>query len=332
MSTRHVCTKVTLRQRAIRNEKISLYLDYYPAIRNPETMTMSRREYLGIYIYANPKNELERNFNIEMLNKAEAIRCLRVTSLINEEFGFLDKNRMRQDFLAYFKKIADKKEDKWSFVYQHFKFFVHDKCTFADITIEFCNKFRDYLLTAHSLKHTDKPLNQNSASAYWGVFRSLLKQAHRDKYLRENINDYLDRIEENEVKKEYLTPRRTEALGSIPLQNSYFEIRLFVLLPDRITYQRHSQSEMGAYTESARRRLLHPNPHTEDKDRSHPSHQHGSLRTMWSTKHWHGVQRIQAQHGSASFERMAEICWYHKTDVIPLLSSLLRSSSSYGRN
>lgn len=43
MSTRHVCTKVTLRQRAIRNEKISLYLDYYPAIRNPETMTMSRR-------------------------------------------------------------------------------------------------------------------------------------------------------------------------------------------------------------------------------------------------------------------------------------------------
>ena len=54
MSTRHVCTKVTLRQRAIRNEKISLYLDYYPAIRNPETMTMSRREYLGIYIYANP--------------------------------------------------------------------------------------------------------------------------------------------------------------------------------------------------------------------------------------------------------------------------------------
>lgn len=65
-----------------------------------------------------------------MLNKAEAIRCIRVTSLINEEFGFLDKNRMRQNFLAYFRKIADKKEDKWNFVYQHFDFFVHGKCTF----------------------------------------------------------------------------------------------------------------------------------------------------------------------------------------------------------
>ena len=74
----HTCTKVTVRQRAIRNNRISLYLDYYPAVRNPETMQMSRREYLGIYIYAHPKNEMEREFNNDMLNKAEAIRCIRV--------------------------------------------------------------------------------------------------------------------------------------------------------------------------------------------------------------------------------------------------------------
>ena len=80
----HTCTKVTVRQRAIRNNRISLYLDYYPAVRNPETMQMSRREYLGIYIYAHPKNEMEREFNNDMLNKAEAIRCIRVQSLINE--------------------------------------------------------------------------------------------------------------------------------------------------------------------------------------------------------------------------------------------------------
>lgn len=59
---RHTYPKVTLRQRAIRNDKISLYLDYYQAVRNPETMQMSRQEYLGIYIYAHPKNEMEREF------------------------------------------------------------------------------------------------------------------------------------------------------------------------------------------------------------------------------------------------------------------------------
>lgn len=49
------CTTVTLRQRPIRNGRISLYLDYYPAVRNPKTMQLSRREYLGFYIYATPK-------------------------------------------------------------------------------------------------------------------------------------------------------------------------------------------------------------------------------------------------------------------------------------
>ena len=51
------CTNVTLRQKPLRNDRISLYLDYYPAIRNPYTMKMSRREFLGIYIYAKPKDE-----------------------------------------------------------------------------------------------------------------------------------------------------------------------------------------------------------------------------------------------------------------------------------
>lgn len=67
------CTNVTLRQKPLRNDRISLYLDYYPAIRNPYTMKMSRREFLGIYIYAKPKNEQQRMFNQDMLNKAEAI-------------------------------------------------------------------------------------------------------------------------------------------------------------------------------------------------------------------------------------------------------------------
>ena len=107
------CTNVTLRQKALRNDRISLYLDYYPAIRNPYTMKMSRREFLGIYLYAKPRNEQQRMFNQEMLNKAEAIRCIRVQSLINEEFGFLDKNKQKVDFLAYFRAKARERYEKW---------------------------------------------------------------------------------------------------------------------------------------------------------------------------------------------------------------------------
>ena len=140
------CTNVTLRQRVISNGRISLYLDYYPAIRNPYTMKMSRREYLGIYIYARPKNEIERDFNNEMLSKAEAIRCIRVQAIVNEEFGFLDKHKMKADFLAYFREKAKLKYHKWDCVYQHFEKFVNGYCTFGDVTVELCQKFRQYLL------------------------------------------------------------------------------------------------------------------------------------------------------------------------------------------
>lgn len=58
-------------------------------------MQMSRREYFVIYIYAHPKNEMEREFNNDILNKTETIRCIRVQSLLNEEFCFLDNYKMK---------------------------------------------------------------------------------------------------------------------------------------------------------------------------------------------------------------------------------------------
>lgn len=215
---RHTCPKVTLRQRLYDSGRISLYLDYYPAIRNPETMQMTRREYLGIYLYAHPKNELERSFNNDMLNKAEAIRCIRVQSLINEEFGFLDRTKMKTDFLAYFLKMCRKKDQKWRIVYQHFYNYVQGHCTFGDVTIELCQGFREYLLNAKQLKRKGN-VSVNSASGYFSTFRGLLKIAYRDKWLRENINDFLDKIEAKEVKKEYLTLDEVKLLAQTPCEH-----------------------------------------------------------------------------------------------------------------
>ena len=59
MSHYHTCTTVSLLRRPITNGRLSLYLDFYPAIRNPETMKMTRREYLGIYIFAKPRNDAD---------------------------------------------------------------------------------------------------------------------------------------------------------------------------------------------------------------------------------------------------------------------------------
>lgn len=209
-------TKVALRQREITAGRKSLYLDFYPAIRDPYTMKMTRREYLGIYIYSRPRTEMEKEYNQEMLMKAEVIRSMRVQSIINEEFGFLDKNKKKADFLSYFQLKAEKKDQKWMKVHQHFSNFVKGKCTFGEITVDLCNRFKDYLLSTNQLKHKDLYISQNSAAGYFSTFRALLKIAYREKLIRENINDYLEAIEVTDVKKEYLTLDELKTLANTP--------------------------------------------------------------------------------------------------------------------
>lgn len=123
-------TKVTLRKRALPSGKITLYLDFYPPIRNPRTMQMSRREYLGIYIAKSPRTPAERNINAEKMKQAEAIRAQRELSIINEQFGFIDKTKQKMDFLAYFKDKLPDHNKKWGIVYGHFSKYVCGKCTF----------------------------------------------------------------------------------------------------------------------------------------------------------------------------------------------------------
>ena len=134
----------------------------------------------------------------------------------NEEFGFLDKTRQKADFLAYFEKMTHKKDDKWTCVYKHFFKFVQGHCTFGDVTVELCKKFREYLLNANQLNRTKQKVSLNSAAGYYSTFRGLLKIAYRDKWLRENINDYLDKIEPQDVKKEFLTLDEVKQLAATP--------------------------------------------------------------------------------------------------------------------
>ena len=89
------CKTVTLRTRPLKNRMLSFYLDYYPGYRDKETMKVIRHESLGIYIYANPKNKREQDFNEVMAEKAEAIRCRRFESVVNERYDFFDKYKLK---------------------------------------------------------------------------------------------------------------------------------------------------------------------------------------------------------------------------------------------
>lgn len=209
-------TKVTLRRKPITRGRESLYLDFYPPIRCKSTMKLVYKEYLGIYIYQNPQNEIQRDYNNEMQLKAEAIRAIRVQSCINEEFDFLDKEKMKGDFLAYFKETCRHKDQKWEKVCLHFEKFVGSKCTFGDISVDLVRRFGEYLKTARQLKFTNKRLKTNSVAGYFSTFRALLKIAYRDKRIRENINDFLEKIEYEDTKREFLTLDEFRQLVNTP--------------------------------------------------------------------------------------------------------------------
>lgn len=210
------CKTVTLRTRPLKNGMISLYLDYYPGYREQETMKTIRHEGLNIYIYANPKNQRERDFNTTMYEKAEAIRCRRYEAIVNERYDFFDKRKFKADFLEYYRSQLGKHDQKWGFVYQHFNNFAHGKCTFEDIDVDFCNKFREYLLSAKQLRHPDRKVTKNSASGYWSTFRGFLKILYRSRMIKTNVNDYLDKIETEDVIKDYLSVEELFALAETP--------------------------------------------------------------------------------------------------------------------
>ena len=75
-------------------------------MRRPDTMQMTGREFLSIYIYVRPKTEIAKEYNKEMLEKAEAIRSIRVQSVINKDFAFLDKGQVKANFLDFFSKSS----------------------------------------------------------------------------------------------------------------------------------------------------------------------------------------------------------------------------------
>lgn len=215
-SLKDMATKVTLRQRELKSGKITLYLDYYPPVRDPRTREYVRHDYLGIYLVKNPREGYEKRANKEKLLQAEAIRAEREVSLMRGQYGFLDKNVRKMDFLEYFRNQLPDHDQKWMRVYDHFFLYCKGRCLMSEVTVQFCDGFRKYLMEARQLRNGDKALMRNSAAGYWNTFRALLKIAYRDKYLTENLNDDLERIETIESRRQFLTFDELKALAATP--------------------------------------------------------------------------------------------------------------------
>jgi integrase len=223
-------TKVKLRQKAISGNRQSLYLDFYPAITNPETGKPTRREFLGMYLHLKTKNPLDKMHNNETLETAEQIRRKRENELNKPEVytGYeLEQLRIRErgelNFVDYFKELADERKasnhDNWASAYNYLETLTNGELRFADLNEKFCNDFKAFLLTTKSNKSSKQRLAQNSAVSYFNKLKATLKQAYKDGYIQTDLNAKISTIKQAETQRNFLTIEELNSLVKTECNN-----------------------------------------------------------------------------------------------------------------
>lgn len=218
-------SKVTLRKQPLKDGKRqSLYLDFYPAISNPNTGKSTRRQFLSMYIHSKPSDELEKTKNKNILLRAKKICNERQSQIYNNDYGFLATEVENTDFLKYFEKLARRRgqsssnEATWLIVLNYLKSF-SSEIKMKDITLSFANDFKEFLLTKPHFK-TGKTVSQNTACSYFAKFIYALKSAYKEDLLKNDIAPKIERIKPLDTKKEFLTKEEATKLKITPCKNS----------------------------------------------------------------------------------------------------------------
>lgn len=102
---------VKLRIQKRDNNKGHYYLDYYLGSKmvNGKQVAQRKREGLGLDIYLNPKNNIERDHNKKNKNFAEAIHREREYDFMTSTHNLPNKNKGNKSFTEYFLEFATKK-------------------------------------------------------------------------------------------------------------------------------------------------------------------------------------------------------------------------------
>ena len=207
--------KVSLRQKSITKGRKSLYLDFYPGVPNSETGELTRREFLGMYIFDTPKNPIDKQHNIEQLKIAESIRQQRENFFNKPEiYSQYEKEQLRikengeRNFLDYFEKLTDKRTgtntDNWGATLKYLRKF-NAKLKFADLNERTIEDFKEFLLTVKSSRSDKTTLSQNSAVAYFNKVKAALRQAYKDGLLQSDLNTKVAPIKAEETQRVFLT-------------------------------------------------------------------------------------------------------------------------------
>lgn len=219
--------KVTLRQR-LKNGSISLYLDYY-------SKGKRQYEYLDLVLIPEPERgrltKEQREENRKNLALAESIRSKRHLEIQNGNYGFQDREKVKGSFVKYVERLAERKDsskgnyDNWDSMLKHLKKFVKTDVAFEQVNKHWVEDFKTYL-TKDARTPANKPLAQNSQSAYYNKINAAMKQAVKDGILQKNPASEVVSVKSAETERSFLTYDELQAMAKtdcdFPLLKSAF--------------------------------------------------------------------------------------------------------------
>ena len=205
-------SRVSIRYKEKTNGMKSVYLQFYPGIRNSKGEIV-KYEFLNLEVYSNPKTKAQRLFNKTIEEISESIRCQRYIQIVRRDYNFLGKDNLDGDFLEYFHRNADFHGPKFEAARLHFEEFCGHSCKFKDLSPSLCEKYRFYILHDKHLANCDKSIKHNTASSYFNVFLNIVKLAFKDNIIPDDYTKDVRPIKWNhDINKDYLTVEEIQLL------------------------------------------------------------------------------------------------------------------------
>ena len=214
--------KITLKKKKLKNDKYSLYLEYYKGSqldKDGKRIHIRDFEYLKLYLHQNPITTAEKKENKETELLAEQILSIRKAEFFQGKFDIKNTSKSKRRFLDFFIEKTEEKSDSpknygnWTATFLHLKRCINPNLLFEEIDEEFVKMVRNYFDKEAKTK-SNLPLSLNSKYSYLNKFKACLRAAFDEGYLSINYASKIKSFEQAESQREYLTYQELQALAS----------------------------------------------------------------------------------------------------------------------
>ena len=226
-----------LREKKLKDGRLSLYIDYYPPVWNPVKKEYSRREFLKIHVFAKPQTRFEKEQNQTNRAIAEKIFMKRMQGLMLEEHKLFNRDALNADFMPFALDFIRSKAregtsvDHYTSALKYVERFAGAHLKFRHIDVHWLEKFKEFLLKSNWLRSSIKKLDVNTASSYFDKFCLIVERAFKDNYLPENYTLKVERIKNVERIREALDEEEIERLKNTPCPDDLvYRASLFSIL------------------------------------------------------------------------------------------------------